>query len=766
MLIYVIKILLHIGKIKILKINKRTILSNITKISRKLNVLYVEDNKKDRQDVLKILKEFFTHIDTANDGISGLSKYIQYYDKNKIYYDIVISDINMPHMNGIEMFFNIFEINKNQSALAISSHDNADDLKKLIDIGVECYIHKPIDTDIFTEKITKIVKHIYKNREKIKRLKEIEKLNQELDALVDSFDTYVIASRTDLKGIITYSSKAYENISGYTKEELIGKPHNIVRHPDMPKSVFKEMWATIKQEKLWTGEVKNLKKDGSYYWVKAFIAPYYDKNGKHIGYSAIRIDITAQKEVERLHEQVNTLLNNAGEGFLSFDEHLKCESGYSKVCLDIFNTENIAEKDISELLFSSDPKNKQLFLEGIENILKCDDDFSKELLLSLLPKEQVINEKTINIQYKLIDNNRFMLILNDITKTKQLEKKLNQQRDIQKMIVSVVSNQNEFIELKNDFENFLKNPPNDKKIFLRKLHTFKGIFAQKNMIHIPSAIHHLEMLISETKQENIIEVFQKSNLKMVFEKDLDIIEKTVGKDFIHTNSYIKIEKQILEDIEKDIKSLDKEMVAKEKIEQILSKIYQLKYKSLYEMLNKYKSHIKRISDKLNKPLYPLEIEGDKQIKLSDKYKPFIDSLIHIFNNSIDHGIEKSLETRLQRGKKEAGKIGCKFYLQNDLLFLEIYDDGNGIDTNKLVHKAVEKGIIDNDKTQTLNMTDKLNLIFADNLSTKNRANTTSGRGVGMSAVKEEVEKIGGNIKIETKIGYGTKFKFILPIKEV
>ena len=77
---------------------------------------------------------------------------------------------------------------------------------------------------------------------------------------------------TDLDGIITYASQAYESISGYTKEELIGKPHSIVRHPDMPTSAFKNLWNTIKDGQTWNGEVKNLKKDGSFYWVDATIS--------------------------------------------------------------------------------------------------------------------------------------------------------------------------------------------------------------------------------------------------------------------------------------------------------------------------------------------------------------------------------------------------------------------------------------------------------------------------------------------------------------
>jgi aerotaxis receptor len=102
------------------------------------------------------------------------------------------------------------------------------------------------------------------------------------------FSNGLIVSSTDLKGIITYANRKFCEISGYNKEELTGKNHNIVRHPDMPKAAFKELWDTIQDGKEWTGIVKNLRKDGKYYWVYSHITPIYDNNGNISGYTAAR----------------------------------------------------------------------------------------------------------------------------------------------------------------------------------------------------------------------------------------------------------------------------------------------------------------------------------------------------------------------------------------------------------------------------------------------------------------------------------------------
>lgn len=98
-----------------------------------------------------------------------------------------------------------------------------------------------------------------------------------------------IVSKTDKKGIIKYANVAFIEVSGYTEEELIGKPHNIVRHPDMPRAVFKLLWDTIQKGEEFWGYVKNLAKDGSYYWVFAHVTPSYDIGGKEIiGYTSDR----------------------------------------------------------------------------------------------------------------------------------------------------------------------------------------------------------------------------------------------------------------------------------------------------------------------------------------------------------------------------------------------------------------------------------------------------------------------------------------------
>lgn len=100
-------------------------------------------------------------------------------------------------------------------------------------------------------------------------------------------DGKLIVSRTDTKGFITHANQAFVDMSGYTSEELIGANHNILRHPDMPAIAFKGLWDTVEKGEKWQGFVKNLRKDGTYYWVKATVIPNI-RNGQVLGFTSVR----------------------------------------------------------------------------------------------------------------------------------------------------------------------------------------------------------------------------------------------------------------------------------------------------------------------------------------------------------------------------------------------------------------------------------------------------------------------------------------------
>ncbi len=119
-------------------------------------------------------------------------------------------------------------------------------------------------------------------------------------------DGRLIVSRTDPQGIITHVNQSFVEMAGYSEEELIGAPHYILRHPDMPAAAFKMVWDTLKENKKWHGYVKNLRKDGGFYWVYATVIPNI-RNGQLMGYTSVRRkpSRTKVKEAEELYKTLS-----------------------------------------------------------------------------------------------------------------------------------------------------------------------------------------------------------------------------------------------------------------------------------------------------------------------------------------------------------------------------------------------------------------------------------------------------------------------------
>ena len=130
--------------------------------------------------------------------------------------------------------------------------------------------------------------------------RQINSINSQMKKYIKIVDENVLTSSTDLDGNITYVSEAFCEISGYSKDELIGQNHRIIRHPDMKDSTYKELWETITSGKTWKGEIKNKKKNGDYYWVKASISPVFNRKKEIIAFTAVRVDITDKKRIEEI----------------------------------------------------------------------------------------------------------------------------------------------------------------------------------------------------------------------------------------------------------------------------------------------------------------------------------------------------------------------------------------------------------------------------------------------------------------------------------
>jgi len=254
-------------------------IENLITYAKDLNLLYVEDSQDAREMTTMILESIFENIVVAVDGADGLNKF----KENKI--DLIITDINMPKLNGLDMCEKIRELDNSVPIIILSAHNDDNFFIKSINLKVDGYILKPIDFDQLTGVLSRVL-------EKYRYIQEAKKNLHFLEIYKEAVNLSSIVSKTDKKGIITYVNDAFCKISGYNKDELIGKNHNIVRHPDNPKSIFKTMWKTIQEKKVWQGIVRNKTKYGKSYYVNSLIMPILDLDGNILEYISLRNDIT------------------------------------------------------------------------------------------------------------------------------------------------------------------------------------------------------------------------------------------------------------------------------------------------------------------------------------------------------------------------------------------------------------------------------------------------------------------------------------------
>jgi diguanylate cyclase (GGDEF)-like protein/PAS domain S-box-containing protein len=182
----------------------------------------------------------------------------------------------------------------------IQKKDREEILNKWITLKYEEKVNYSLLMKIILFSSLVIGTSVYWNRKLFNARNKLELANKENEKYLKMINSHVLISNTDIDGIITEVSDALCKLTGYEQSELIGKNHSVFRHKDMDDSLFKDMWETIKNNKVWKGELKSLKKDGSFYWADVIISPSYDNNSNIIGYSAIRNDITDKKRIENL----------------------------------------------------------------------------------------------------------------------------------------------------------------------------------------------------------------------------------------------------------------------------------------------------------------------------------------------------------------------------------------------------------------------------------------------------------------------------------
>ncbi|MBF0230450.1 MAG: hypothetical protein HQK63_12840 [Desulfamplus sp.] len=384
-----------------------------------------------------------------------------------------------------------------------------------------------------------------------------------------------------------------------------------------------------------------------------------------------------------------------------------------------------------------------------------------------------------------------------------------------KQSVGAISEHQDFINNINGHQSFINEILYES---YRHVHTFKGLFAQQEFLSFPEFLHEIETKISKLigklsgimvgngngnnninevdgniKDANIVgpvnvvgsidphfyvaqlceeiekfvQSFQSEN---VLEQDLVIIRAFLGDEFIERRGDIIISSELASKIESMATALIEKMgqnIDNETLK-ILEQVKHLRDVDIKSLLTPHVEGALRLAERLGKYINPFKVEGDFVGVHPDKFAPFIRSLVNVFRNAIDHGIEESYE-RIEAEKDEYATIECEvkklelFDNNRDCVEITISDDGRGINLIAVKDKVVAKGLIALEQVERMGKDELIDLIFLDDFSTKDSVSAMSGRGMGLSAVKTELEKLDGKVEIDTEEGRGSCFKFYIPL---
>lgn len=471
--------------------------------------------------------------------------------------------------------------------------------------------------------------------------------------------------------------------------------------------------------------------------------------------------ITIQKENEYKQHQLMTLNTNIyeyiSEGVFSIANNLLINELYTKSCMKIFG-KDLSGMKVSELICDEDTDAALIerllndFFEGKISWIAC-----KELM----PQELMFRNRYYEINYQLIrgmnNQQEIVIRLKEISEQKELEDSVAFERDKLALSITSLMNREELVPLINEFIEFMQVENFSEEHLentLNSMHTFKGNFGVFNFIHVLKAIHDLESKIIDDQQ-----ISQEMVAFVVDElyKDLEIISEITGSSFFEDTLYLKANINNLEVVYSEVKKYFYDTEAS-LIIYIIKKIFN---KSLKDIILFYAREARKKAFEKNKDIKTIEVTGDDVFLDYQYYRHALRSLVHIFNNCIDHGIEDE-EERLILGKPRVGEIQCRLSDFGNFVEIMIKDDGRGIDVEKLTKILLKEEIITEDQLTTLSEEEILEYVFLGEVSTLEEASMTSGRGVGLASVKKEVENVGGEIRISSFVDFGTEVKILIP----
>lgn len=346
-------------------------------VLKRLRALYVEDDDNIRNELSSLLSNFFGKIFVAKDGKDGIEQYV----KNSGKIDVIISDINMPYLTGIEMVKRIREHNKEIPVIFTTAYSDNEYLADAIKLKVYDYIIKPIDIRNLLVVLNELATILHQNE-------LIAKQNEELEKYKDVIDVNNIVIKTDAQMKIVYVNELFCKTTNFTSEELIGSELSILKHSDTDSKIYEEIYSNILSNNQWKGRIKNRTKENGYYISDTYIITTTDDNNKITGSLCVQKDIT--DEITKKREVQLALMKDKGDIFI------KSKAGSAEQTVVINNLKHDIKQLQKEVISTKTERDKYLY--KIENLSKDNKKLRSELNYYISNEQKSKKDSTFTLK--------------------------------------------------------------------------------------------------------------------------------------------------------------------------------------------------------------------------------------------------------------------------------------------------------------------------------------------------------------------------------
>lgn len=460
---------------------------------------------------------------------------------------------------------------------------------------------------------------------------------------------------------------------------------------------------------------------------------------------------------------IRNLMDNTGQGFLTFGPDFLVEPLYSKGCRTMFNRP-IEGLRVEELLFPHGGDPAEEFVQGLT--LYFQGKSKGSVIFDLLEKSSFSEGKYLAYEYREASQSKILCIITDVTLIKQLADRNKAEAERQTIILRALNHKHffsGFIDEANGLFDTLHlyetTAPLKTEVeeLLRHMHTFKGNAGFFGFQATQEMAHDFEYALSDSLVLGG-EIPYKDfslDLKRAYYQELKVITDIMGKDWLEEAGGIVVPRLFYDKIAKYVRT---KYTHEKKLVQYLEHYRKI---ALKELFSRFPFIAEATAEKLGKRINPMVVSGGDLRVVPERFEALVESCIHLVNNMVDHGIEYTYEREAHQ-KDPAGNLEIRLDRGPDSLIMVFIDDGRGVSVTEIEKLCREKGLIkpeDKPNPQTI-----LQYLFHDGFSTRKEVSEISGRGVGLAAVRAEVQKLGGTIEVHSKIGQGTEFEIFLPLK--